>query len=271
MTEQLKENGDVRSSGDREKTALVTGGSRGLGRGVVEALVARGIQVVAVARDPARLATLARETGVKTVAADVSDELIAARLMNDVRPNLLVLCAGATPLMRPLHLHSWRSFSDVWETDTKATFAFVREAMLLPLAPGSHVIVVSSGAALQGSPLSGGYAAAKRAQWFIADYAAKESARLGLALRFHCLFPSLSPSTELGMTAIAAYAARQGVSTATSLERMASPLTPAMLGRAVVELYEEPARFPRLGYRVGGQGLSEDLERAEAQPTVAGR
>lgn len=43
------------------KTAIVTGGSRGLGRGVVQALVAHGVHVVALARDEEGLATLARE------------------------------------------------------------------------------------------------------------------------------------------------------------------------------------------------------------------
>lgn len=37
------------------KTAIVTGGSRGLGRGIVEALVAKKMRVIAVARDGAGL------------------------------------------------------------------------------------------------------------------------------------------------------------------------------------------------------------------------
>ena len=101
----------------RPKTALVTGGSRGFGRGIVEALTTRDVDVdvVAVARDAGRLASLARERGVRTVAVDLSDELAATRLLGDVRPDLLVLCAGATPLMRPLQHQCWRSFSEAWE------------------------------------------------------------------------------------------------------------------------------------------------------------
>jgi NAD(P)-dependent dehydrogenase (short-subunit alcohol dehydrogenase family) len=238
------------------KTALVTGGSRGLGRGVVEALVARNMNVVAVARDASRLASVARELGVRTVAADASDERAAAGLLQDVRPDLLVLCAGAAPLMRPIHLHTWASFSENWETDTKATFAWIREALLLPLAPGSHVVVISSGAALQGSPLSGGYAGAKRAQWFIAEYAATEAERMGLGLRFHCLFPSLNPSTDLGKAAIAAYARRNGVSDEEYAKRLGPPLTPAILGQAVVDLHEDGERWERLAYRITSAGLA---------------
>jgi 3-oxoacyl-[acyl-carrier protein] reductase len=135
-------------------------------------------------------------------------------------------------------------------------FIWVRDALLLPMRPGGHVVVVSSGAALQGSPLSGGYAAAKRAEWLIADYAAKEIERLGLGLHVHCVLPQLNPSTEMGKAAIAAYAERARIEVAELEKRFAPPLTPAIMGQAVVDLVEEPARFPQLAYQVGGKGLT---------------
>jgi NAD(P)-dependent dehydrogenase (short-subunit alcohol dehydrogenase family) len=239
------------------KTAIVTGGSRGLGRGVVEALAARRVQVVAVARDAARLDALAREVpGVRTIAADASDEIAAGKIQQDVRPDVIVLCAGVAPLLRPIHQHTWETFSQVFQVDTKMAFTWLRDALLLPMAPGGHVVVVSSGAALRGSPVSGGYAAAKRAQWFLADYAAQESARLGLGLRVHCLLPQLNPSTELGRAAIAAYAGRAGIEVATFEKRFAPPLTPAIMGRAVADLLAAPARFPDLTYQIGSAGLA---------------
>ena len=48
-------------------------------------------------------------------------------------------------------------------------FNWTREALLLPLQPGSAVIAFSGGAAVNGSPLSGGYAGATIR--FIASYA----------------------------------------------------------------------------------------------------
>src|SRR6266403_366967 len=55
----------------RDQTAVVTGGSRGFGRGIVEALAGAGMRVVALARDPGALAALEREVKgrVETVAA----------------------------------------------------------------------------------------------------------------------------------------------------------------------------------------------------------
>jgi NAD(P)-dependent dehydrogenase (short-subunit alcohol dehydrogenase family) len=45
----------------QQQTAIVTGGSRGLGRGIAQALAARGVHIVALERDAAGLEALERE------------------------------------------------------------------------------------------------------------------------------------------------------------------------------------------------------------------
>jgi NAD(P)-dependent dehydrogenase (short-subunit alcohol dehydrogenase family) len=237
------------------QTAIVTGGSRGLGRGIVEALAAKQMRVVALARDAARLEAAAKEMHVEHVAADVADELTAGRLLQDLRPDLIVLCAGASALLRPLHLHSWETFSQNWEVDAKSTFVWLRNALLLPMKPGGHIVIVSSMAAVNGSPLSGSYAGAKRMQWIMADYAAQEANRLKLGLRIHCLLPVLNPNTDLGRAAIAAYAERAGVTVEQFTKRLMPPLTPAIMGNAVADLHQNPNRWDQLVYQVGGGGL----------------
>jgi len=57
----------------KDQRAVVTGGSRGLGLGIVEALVARQAHVTVVARDAARLVELQRRLGVAIAAGDVAD------------------------------------------------------------------------------------------------------------------------------------------------------------------------------------------------------
>ena len=57
----------------------------------------------------------------------------------------------------------------------------------LPLAPGARVLVGSSGAALQGSPLSGGYAGARRMLWLMARYANGVAEQKGLGIRFQAI------------------------------------------------------------------------------------
>jgi NAD(P)-dependent dehydrogenase (short-subunit alcohol dehydrogenase family) len=240
------------------KTAIVTGGSRGLGRGVVEALSARGAKVVALARTAATLATLQKDVaGVVPVVGDATDEALAERLLREHRPELLVLCAGAMPVLGPLQEQTWDAFLASYNVDAKQAFVWLRLALRLPLTRGAHVVVVSSGAAVQGSPVSGGYAPAKRAQWFLSSYAATESTRADLGIKIHCLLPNLNPSTELGRHGIEAYAARAGITPDEFMKRFEPQLTPRIMGAGVAELLEAPERYGELAYRIGGGGLAK--------------
>ena len=81
----------------KDKTIVVTGGSRGLGLGLVEALVDQGAKVTVVARDADALAAVSARLGVATIPADVTDEAAAQRILAEVRPDILVLNAGAKP------------------------------------------------------------------------------------------------------------------------------------------------------------------------------
>ena len=219
-------------------TTIVTGARRGFGRAIAEALSAAGAHVVGVARSGAQLDQLRDELGdtFTPVAADAADPAVAGRLIDEYQPNTLVLCAGASPTMSPLHEQTWESFSQTWHVDVAQAFHWSRHALRRPLAPGSSVIAMSSGAALNGSPLSGGYAGAKAAVKFIADYAAIESARAGLGITFVSVLPRLTPATELGAKAVAAYAGRQGVDVDAFVQAGGPPLTAEQVGRSVLEV-----------------------------------
>jgi len=58
----------------KDNNVVVTGGSRGLGLGLVEALVAHGAHVTVVARDADALGIVRARLGVATISADVTDE-----------------------------------------------------------------------------------------------------------------------------------------------------------------------------------------------------
>jgi len=225
----------------RQRLALVVGAGRGLGRGVAVGLAGAGAAVVAVARSGDELSTLAREaSGVRVEVADAADPASAGTLLAQYRPRLLVLVAGASPTLGAVHRLSWEAFSANWHADVRIAFSWVGEALRLPLQQGGTVVVFSSGAALQGSPLSGGYAGAKATQRFIARYAQDESDRAGLGLRFVTVLPKLTPVTGLGRPAVAAYAERDGVTTEQHLLRLGDPLTPAVAGAAVARLVGDP-------------------------------
>jgi len=239
------------------KQVLVTGGSRGFGRGIVEAMLGAGARVHTIARGAPALAALRAELGdgVAVTAADAADPVVAGQLLDAVRPDVVVLNAGAAPLVRPLHHQTWESFSRNWEVDVKVAFHWLREALLLPLAPGSAVVVLSSGAALRGSPLSGGYAGAKATVRFIAQYAAEESSRLDLGIQITALLPQLSPATDLGRPAVAAYARRAGLTEEEYRAQLGSPLTPDLAGAAVVQVLTDPALSAQGAFLLTSAGL----------------
>jgi NAD(P)-dependent dehydrogenase (short-subunit alcohol dehydrogenase family) len=238
-------------------TAIVTGASRGFGRAIATALCGAGVHVVGVARTRAHLDELRGELGdiFTAVAADAADRATAAHLIDQYRPRTLVLCAGAAPRMRPLTQQSWETFSLNWNVDVAQAFHWIRHALQRPLAPGSSVIAVSSGAAVKGSPLSGGYAGAKATVRFIADYAAIESQRAGLGIDFVSVLPQLTPATELGAAAVAAYAERQGVAINAFVQSLSPELTPDQVGKSILQIANAPRREHR-AYNLTSAGIT---------------
>jgi NAD(P)-dependent dehydrogenase (short-subunit alcohol dehydrogenase family) len=243
------------------KTTIVVGASRGLGRGIATAFAEAGAPVVAVARTPSALAVLADGTGcIEPEVADAGDATVAASLFDWYEPEVVVLVAGATPHMRPLQQQTWETFSVNWQTDVRIAFHWLREALLKPLRPGSRVVVFSSGAVLNpnGSPLSGGYAGAKATQRFITAYAHEEAGRAGLDITFTTVLPQFAPQTDLGRTAVQAYAAHSGLSVDDFLDQQLFPrLTPEIAGAAVVELVRADAADVNAAYVLNGAGLQE--------------
>jgi NAD(P)-dependent dehydrogenase (short-subunit alcohol dehydrogenase family) len=241
---------------DAFQTAVVTGASRGFGRAIAAALAAADVHVVGIARDEQGLRAVRDELGAAftVLAGDATDDALARDVLARHRPGLLVLNAGVTPHMAPVHEQTWETFSRNWHVDTRHAFTWTRAALRQPLAPGSVVVAMSSGAAVNGSPLSGGYASAKAAIRYIRGYAADESTRAGLGIRFVALLPHLTPATRLGSAGVAGYAARQSIDRDAFVERLQPILTPDQVAKAVLEVAGNPDSAPE--YLVNGTGLS---------------
>jgi NAD(P)-dependent dehydrogenase (short-subunit alcohol dehydrogenase family) len=221
------------------RTTIVVGASRGLGRGIATAFAGAGAPVVAVARTAAALAELPTAAGtIQPEVADAADATVAAGLLDRYEPEVVILVAGAGPHMRPLQQQTWETFSVNWHTDVRIAFHWLREALLTPLRPGSRVVVVSSGAALNrhGSPLSGGYAGAKATQRFITGYAQDESRRAGLDITVTAVMPTMTPYGDVGRRGVRAYAARGGQTEEQYLKELGDLLTPEIAGSALVDL-----------------------------------
>jgi NAD(P)-dependent dehydrogenase (short-subunit alcohol dehydrogenase family) len=255
MSLQTRAGGDI--AWEVGSTAIVTGASRGFGRAIVTALSAAGAHVIGVARSRSHLDELREELGdtFTAVVANAADSSTARRLLDEYRPSTLVLCAGAAPQMGPLQDQTWESFGQNWNMDVAQAFHWTRYALRRPLAPGSSVITISSGAAVKGSPLSGGYAGAKATVRFITSYAAMESQRAGLGIDFVSVLPQLTPATDLGAKAVAAYAERQGVDIDTFVASSGPALSAEQVGKSVLEI-ACGARREHLAYLLTASGLT---------------
>jgi NAD(P)-dependent dehydrogenase (short-subunit alcohol dehydrogenase family) len=240
-----------------ERRVLVVGGSRGLGLGVVQALVVEGAQVTVLARDGGRLAEVAAALPVATLQGDMVDAQVIDHALASVQPEVLILNGGATPHMAPLLEQTWETFSRNWEVDVKATFLWIQAVLAGRMSSGGRVVVTSSGAALNGSPLSGSYAGAKRMVWLLCEYANGFAAAQGLDLAFQAVVPmQIVGETELGRVAAEAYARRRGTSVEALLAGFGAPLPPADYGRYLVDMLTDPAlrRVPVLSVK-GGVGV----------------
>ena len=152
-------------------TALVTGGSAGLGLALTRDLAADGWHVVVDARDPARLqqAVGSLEGTVTQVAGDVTDpdhrRALAAAATATGRLDLLVHNAstlGRTPLP-PLAEVQLDELHDVWLTNVAAPLALTQHVLPALRAAGGVLVGISSDAAVEHYEGWGAYAASKAA------------------------------------------------------------------------------------------------------------
>jgi NAD(P)-dependent dehydrogenase (short-subunit alcohol dehydrogenase family) len=242
------------------KTAVVVGASRGLGHAIASSLAAAGTDVVAVSRTAATSAD-ASGRPIQVKIADAGDAATPGRVLDRYHPDIVVLVAGASPHMVPLQQQTWETFSANWESDVRITFHWLQQILLSPLRPGSRVVVFSSGAALGGSPLSGGYAGAKATQRFITAYAQDEARRAGLGITFSAILPRFSEKTGVGAPAVQAYAARAGQTVEEYLQTFAQTagplLAPETAGAAIVDLVAADAANVAPAYLLDGGGLKK--------------
>jgi NAD(P)-dependent dehydrogenase (short-subunit alcohol dehydrogenase family) len=110
---------------------------------------------------------------------------------------------------------------------------------LTPLEPGSVVVSIASGAALAGSPLSGGYAGAKATIRFISAYAGAEARAKSLGVRFVSILPKLTPATNLGAAGAAAYAERAGMKLTDYLDQFGTVLTAEHVAMTVADVVSD--------------------------------
>ena len=147
-------------STDSSRTAVVTGGTSGIGLASAQHLRDRGYDVVLIARGAERLEAVAQQLSARWFSVDCTDEQAvksAAAAIGEV--HLVVHAAGALEARR-----ARRQDADMFDRVIRANLRsayVVATAFLTQMQPGARIILISSTAALDGVKYLSAYGAAK--------------------------------------------------------------------------------------------------------------
>lgn len=175
---------------------VVTGGSRGIGRAVAEALVREGARVLIVGRDEAAASATAEALGVEWIAADVSaadaaDAIVGACVARFGGIRVLVNNA-ATMKGVPLDELTDAEWQRQWEVNVLGPMRLMRAAApRMAEAGGGRIVNVSSTAARRPSLMNPAYSVTKAAELSLSRAFADEWAPRGV------LVNAVTPGTTM--------------------------------------------------------------------------
>ncbi len=174
-----------------QRTAVVTGGSRGIGAHIVHALAGAGWHVVVCARSSESLRDIASELQTSggdftTVSLDVSRDTDVDRTIAQLRQqrpsiDLLVNCAGSIEAEVPIWEADPQQWWNVMVTNVKGPFLMTRAVAPIMIEQGQgRIINLNSGAAARPDPSLTAYTASKSALARITGGTASAGAEYGL-------------------------------------------------------------------------------------------
>lgn len=214
-----------------DRVALVTGGSRGIGKAVVALLASYGAHVVVnyVKDEEAANATveMARAHGVRALAiqADVSQILEAERLLKQTvehfgRIDFLICNAGIWE-GGPVETISEDLWDKTLNINLKGTWSVCRAAVPLMKEQGyGRIVIVSSTAGQRGEAYVSNYAASKGGQISFTKSLAPELASYGIHV--NCVAPGWV-ATDMTAKDLADEAIQESITKTIPLGRAATP------------------------------------------------
>ncbi len=174
------------------RTALVTGGSRGIGEAISKALKAAGYNVAAIyAGNDEKAKAFTEETGIKTYKWNVADydasKAGIEKVESEVGPIDIVVANAGITRDAPFHRMTPEQWKEVIDTNLTGVFNTVH-----PVWPGmrerkfGRVIVISSINGQKGQFAQVNYAATKAGDLGIVKSLAQEGARAGITANAVC-------------------------------------------------------------------------------------
>lgn len=224
------------------KVALVTGSTRGIGRAIAEAMIARGARVVISSEDAADCVRVGRELGQTAIDTDISDDAALARLVEGTVAahgglDVVVGNAGITGRPGPFASIDMADYARVMTINLRAQVVLTTLARPHLAARGGNAVLIASLAGLRGNGAINAYALAKAGVAQLARNLAVEWGPQGM--RANAVSPGFI-ATELSQPLLdnAAFMARRMAHT--PLRR---PGTAAEVAHAVVFLASAAAGF----------------------------
>ena len=155
----------------RNRVALITGASSGIGAATVRALAAQGFETVAAARRLERCERLAHEVGGRAVRLDVSDpESVSSLAAQLPTLDLIVHSAGGALGLESIAQADARHWREMYESNVLGLVR-VTKALLPLLRRGRdpQIVILGSVAGVEAYEGGGGYTAAKHAAHAVAQ------------------------------------------------------------------------------------------------------
>jgi len=179
------------------KVAIITGGSRGIGKATAKLFVQEGANVIITAKDPKRLHDTAKEIGnVFSVPGDIRNESDVQNVVKKTvekfgRIDILVNNAGIFPEVKPLHKISEKEWNEVIDVNLTGQFRFTKSVIPHMEKNGGCIINVSSAAGLKAFENfeDDAYTASKGAMVLLTKAWALEYAKW--KIRVNCVCPGI--------------------------------------------------------------------------------
>jgi NAD(P)-dependent dehydrogenase (short-subunit alcohol dehydrogenase family) len=183
-------------TGGGRRTAIVTGGSSGIGHAVGRLLAARGYEVVLTARTEDRLRAAAEEAGARWVAADSADPEAFAAVVAALPGGVdLVVHAAGVMAGTFVRKETVEGFAAIVRTNLTSAFV-VAHAALPAMGPGGRLVFLSSSSAHAPQPGRSAYSASKAGLNAFAGALGREVERDGIAVHVVTTGPVATPMLD---------------------------------------------------------------------------